>query len=646
MEWTATRPSGSASDKALGAIIAELHAHYLPLVEGKISRAIPLPAGISADTFAVCAVTLDGQQHGAGDVDAPLTLQSIAKPFVFGMALEDHGPEFVRRRIGVEPTGSAFDRLIPHDEISRGRFNPMVNAGAIATTSLLKGRDNTERRRRLLDGFEAYVGHPVERDPQGFSLRQQNDHLNRAMAHFLRHEGLLRASVDDTVDLYATQCALRVNAIDLAMMAATLANGGVHPCTGRRALAEPLVKNVLSVMFSSGLYDDSGRWAFEVGLPSKSGLAGAILSVIPGRLGVAVYSPPLGANNKSVRAVRVLTDLSARLSTHVFQPPAEPATPKPRSGRTAAQVRLAPLFQSLIEKYAELQEGRVYASEPDLGETDRGLFAISAVMVDGRECSVGTADEPFLIQSISKAFVYGLALEDRGREHVQRRVDIEPTGDRYDAIIKVEHKSKRSHNPMVNTGGLATTSLIRGKGRAQRLRRILEMYTRYIGHPVHVDAPALLAEQSANDRNRAICYLLRNFGMVDGPIEETLDLYLQQCCTTVTTRDLAMMAATLANGGVNPRTGERAIAADFVKDLLSVMYTCGMYDYAGEWAYRVGLPAKSGVSGGILAVVPGRMGIAVHSPPLDERGNSVRGIKVFEELSQTLHLHIFDTHGN
>ncbi|MFZ0258039.1 MAG: glutaminase A, partial [Gammaproteobacteria bacterium] len=247
-----------------------------------------------------------------------------------------------------------------------------------------------------------------------------------------------------------------------------------------------------------------------------------------------------------------------------------------------------------------------------------------------------------LIQSISKVFAYGLALEHHGREHVLQKVDVEPTGNPYDAIIRLERVSKRPHNPMVNAGGIATTALIKGCGRAGRLDRILDMYRRYVGHEVYVDMRAYLAEQTQGDRNKAIAYLLRNFGMVDGDVEQTLDLYLQQCSAIVDCRDLATMAATLANGGVNPVSGERAIATDYVGDLLSVMYTCGMYDFAGQWAYTVGLPAKSGVSGAILAVVPGRMGIAVYSPPLDAHGNSVRGVKAFEVLSTVLGLNILE----
>lgn len=168
------------------------------------------------------------------------------------------------------------------------------------------------------------------------------------------------------------------------------------------------------------------------------------------------------------------------------------------------------------------------------------------------------------------------------------------------------------------------------------------MFRRYTGRELDINVPVFLSEKATGDRNRAIAYLMRNFGMVSDRIEETLDLYFQQCSIMVNGHDLAVMAATLANGGVNPITGERAIDQRYVQDVISVMLTCGMYDYSGEWIYRVGMPAKSGVGGGITAVVPGKLGIGTFSPPLDEKGNSVRGIKVCEDLSKDFGLHLFN----
>lgn len=302
---------------------------------------------------------------------------------------------------------------------------------------------------------------------------------------------------------------------------------------------------------------------------------------------------------------------------------------------------LQSFLQQLYEKYLPLTEGKIYQSDPDMPEIDPNLFSICITTVDGQTYSVGDSQNPFLIQSISKVFTYGMALEDHGRDYVLTKVDVEPTGDAYNSVIKVEEKSKRPYNCMVNTGAIAIANLIKGKSPVHKLNRVLKMYENYVGNPIHIDISAVLSEQNRGDHNWATSYLLHNFGMISGSIKETLDLYLQQCSAIINCQDLAVMSATLANKGINPITGQTAINPDYIKDLLSVMLTCGMYDFAGEWSYKVGLPAKSGVGGGILAVVPGLMGIAVFSPPLDKRGNSIRGIKVCEELSHHFKLHIF-----
>jgi glutaminase len=196
---------------------------------------------------------------------------------------------------------------------------------------------------------------------------------------------------------------------------------------------------------------------------------------------------------------------------------------------------------------------------------------------------------------------------------------------------------------MVNAGAIATTALIKGGGHDERRARLIEMFGRFAGRPVEIDRAVFLSEKSTGHRNRAIAYLGLNSGMIDARIDEHLDLYFEQCSILVSARDLAVMAATLADNGVNPLTGACAIKERYVKNLLSVMHSCGMYDYAGEWGYRIGLPAKSGVGGGILAVLPGQFGIGTFSPLLDERGNSCRGIQVCEELSERFKLHMFKT---
>ncbi|MCC5623092.1 glutaminase A [Nostoc sp. CHAB 5715] len=298
-------------------------------------------------------------------------------------------------------------------------------------------------------------------------------------------------------------------------------------------------------------------------------------------------------------------------------------------------------LSDVYEKYRLLDDGVVADYIPELALAKPEWFGICVVTKNGQVFDVGECDQLFTIQSISKAFVYGLALEDHGREYVNTKVSVEPTGEAFNAIV-LDEKTNRPYNPMVNAGAIATSDLIKGKGATERLKRILDMFKRYTGRAHDINVPVFLSEKATGNRNRAMAYLMLNFGMVSERVEETLDLYFQQCSILVNARDLGMMAGTLANGGINPVTGERAIDERYVQDVISVMLTCGMYDYSGEWVYRVGMPAKSGVGGGITAVAPGKLGIGTFSPPLDSKGNSVRGIKICEELAKDFGLHLFN----
>ncbi len=310
-----------------------------------------------------------------------------------------------------------------------------------------------------------------------------------------------------------------------------------------------------------------------------------------------------------------------------------------RSCKTASEFKQ--YLIDLHQKYLPLRQGKVADYIPELAKADPDCFAISIVTVDGEIYDVGTCDRLFTIQSISKVFVYGLALEDHGRDYLLDHVGVEPTGDAFNSIV-LDEQSKRPYNPMVNAGAIATTSLIKGKDLTERLNRMLDMFRRYAGHELFIDMPTFVSERATGFRNRAMAYLMRNFGVIDDPVDASLDLYFQQCSIMVDCQVLATMAATLANHGINPLTQEKAVEPYYTRDILSVMSSCGMYNFAGEWAYTVGLPAKSGVSGGIIAVVPNQMGIAVFSPLLDGRGHSVRGLKVFQELSQDFGLHPYD----
>ncbi|MTJ51871.1 glutaminase A, partial [Anabaena sp. UHCC 0253] len=247
------------------------------------------------------------------------------------------------------------------------------------------------------------------------------------------------------------------------------------------------------------------------------------------------------------------------------------------------QPALLDILKELHSQYKSLKEGVVANYIPELAKVNPDLFSICIVTTDGQIYEVGDFQQLFTIQSISKVFVYGQALADHGRDYLLTRVGVEPTGDAFNAII-LDEQSKRPYNPMVNAGAIATTSLIKGKGATERLNRLLEMYRRYIGKDIFVDISVFTSERSTGHRNRANAHLMLNFGMIDQNIEESLDLYFQQCSVMVNCRDLAVMAATLANKGINPITQEQAVDTCYIKDILSVMYTCGMYNFAGEWA--------------------------------------------------------------
>ncbi|MFP4310454.1 MAG: glutaminase A [Nitriliruptoraceae bacterium] len=274
---------------------------------------------------------------------------------------------------------------------------------------------------------------------------------------------------------------------------------------------------------------------------------------------------------------------------------------------------------------------------------DADRLAIAVVTVDGDRHVVGDHDRPVPLHSVSKVFTYGRVLADLGPQAVLARVGVEPSGEAFNAL-RVDERSLRPFNPMVNAGALVTTSLVPGADPAERFARVLATLRAFAADDsLAVDEATLQDELATADRNRGTAYLLRSAGMLDGEAEAVLTRYLQQCSVHVTTSQLATMAATFATGGTNPVSGVRVLPRRRVRDVLSVMHTCGMYDYAGEWVFEVGFPAKSGVGGLILAVIPGKMGIAVSSPPLDRYGNSVRGVEACRELSARLGLHVFAT---
>ena len=312
-----------------------------------------------------------------------------------------------------------------------------------------------------------------------------------------------------------------------------------------------------------------------------------------------------------------------------------PQAPAPPLSRFLAHCNFA---------FAAEKSGSVASYIPELSKADPDHFGIALATTDGHVYAVGDSDVPFTIQSISKAFVFALALETLGAKRVEEKIGVEPSGEAFNSIRL--RPDNRPFNPMVNAGAIACSGLIyhaEGSGAAETIVRSL---SRFAGRDLVVDEAAFASERATGDRNRAIAYLLRNYNIIEDDVTAVLDVYFCQCSILVTARDLAIMAATLANNGVNPQTGERVASPYVVARTLSVMTSSGMYDFAGEWMYCVGIPAKSGVGGGIIAALPSQLGLGTFSPRLDEFGNSVRGVLVCEELSRIFGLHLLNQSGD
>lgn len=297
-------------------------------------------------------------------------------------------------------------------------------------------------------------------------------------------------------------------------------------------------------------------------------------------------------------------------------------------------------------KFLSEKSGKMADYIPELAKANPDHFGIAIVTTDGKIFKAGNCEQNFTLQSASKPFVYGLALEAIGKEKMLSKVGVEPTGEAFNSIIELEKESHRPYNPMINSGAIAVSSFITGKNLDERLAKILHLFSEFAGRKLSVDENVFISEKQTAHRNRAIAHLLKHFNIIESEnekIEEALDLYFKQCSILVNTVDLAMMAATLSNGGIHPVSKKQIFKKENARDILSLMFTCGMYDTAGKWAYSVGLPAKSGVSGGLFASLPGIMGIAVYSPLIDQHGHSVRGVKMFQELSAQYSLSIFSS---
>lgn len=319
-----------------------------------------------------------------------------------------------------------------------------------------------------------------------------------------------------------------------------------------------------------------------------------------------------------------LVALSA-VSTGVFPPPGQAVS----------------LIQKAYDRYRHVNDGKVADYIPALAAVPAHLFGICAVGVHGRSFEVGDVDWGFTIQSISKPFVFALVCEAIGAEAARSKIGVNGTGLPFNSVMAIELNADRTMNAMVNAGAIAATSLIPGDTPEAKFAAIRDGLSRFAGRPLVVDEEVYASEAATNQRNRGIAKLLEGYGRMYCDALEATDVYTRQCSLLVTARDLAVMAATLADGGVNPVTGEKVIDAAIVKPVLATLATAGLYERSGDWLFDIGLPGKSGVSGGIVTVAPGKGGLATFSPPLDQAGNSVRGQLATRFLSDRLGLNMF-----
>lgn len=296
----------------VSALVDEAHARYRLVGEGTPSAVYPALERADPGLFGVCVVGVDGEVHEAGDADVGFPIMSVAKPFVHALVCAALGPDAARAAIGANATGLPFNSLTAVEAAPDGRTNPMVNPGAIVTTSLLPGTGE-QKWDALIRGLCAFAGSDLAVDEEVYASASATNHVNRAAAHLLHGRGLLGCDPDLALDLYTRQSCLRVTARDLATMGATLADGGVNPVTRHRVIGEELCHPVLAAMVTSGLYETSGDWLHDVGQPGKSGIGGGLVTVSPGKGGLGTFSPPLDAAGNSVRGQLAARFLARRL---------------------------------------------------------------------------------------------------------------------------------------------------------------------------------------------------------------------------------------------------------------------------------------------------------------------------------------------
>jgi glutaminase len=302
----------------VGELVAEAHARYKSNSDGENSQVYPALARVSRDLFGICVVGVSGNVHAAGDTDHEFSIMSVSKPFIFALVCQHMGAEQARDKLGANATGMPFNSLAAVERSADGRTNPMVNAGAIATTSLVPGATIDAKWQFIQDGLSRFAGRRLSLSEEVYASASQTNYRNQGIARLLQSFGRIYFDPALATDLYTKQCSLNVSAKDLAVMGATLADGGLNPLTKERVVDPSVCHYALAVMTTAGLYETSGDWLYDIGLPGKSGIGGGIVTVSPGKGGLGTFAPPLDSAGNSVKGQLVAKFLSQRLGMDLF----------------------------------------------------------------------------------------------------------------------------------------------------------------------------------------------------------------------------------------------------------------------------------------------------------------------------------------
>ncbi|CAG0882908.1 unnamed protein product [Cyprideis torosa] len=548
---------------------------------GKVASYIPQLARYARDNWGISLCTIDGQRLSLGDVKLPFTIQSCSKPLTYGLALNEVGSEEVHRFVGQEPSGRMFNAMVL--DHNRKPHNPMINAGAIIICAILQGLykpemslsekfDLVQNYFRRLAGDE-YIGF----NNSVFLSERDAADRNFALGYFMKEHKCFPPNVTlkDTLDFYFQ--AVRE--------------------TGLRA-SDPRLRETM---------ENLRRMSRECGLDSS-------------------LKEAMDVDREQFR--RVIQEnvvILSRAFRHQFRIP---------DFQSFSQQ-----IEDIYWRCKDIDGGKVASYIPQLARYARDNWGISLCTIDGQRLSLGDVKLPFTIQSCSKPLTYGLALNEVGSEEVHRFVGQEPSGRMFNAMV-LDH-NRKPHNPMINAGAIIICAILQGLYKpemslSEKFDLVQNYFRRLAGDEyIGFNNSVFLSERDAADRNFALGYFMKEHKCFppNVTLKDTLDFYFQCCSLESNCESMAVMAGTLANGGICPTTGEKILDPASVRDVLSLMHSCGMYDYSGQFAFHVGLPAKSGVSGALLVVVPTVMGLCLWSPPLDSCGNSVRGLQFCKEVS-------------